>query len=89
MKCFYARAGITTIAGVSALQFRASSSPVIGVLSLAATLNNNGFVDILGNAGTGVFVATKARLPMIRLPIVYLSNLSMMQMWWWAAPVLR
>ncbi len=55
-------AGITTIAGVNTLQFRASSSPVIDMVSLAATLNNDGFVDIPGNTGTGVFAVATTNL---------------------------
>ena len=55
-------ASITAIAGVNTLQFRASTSPVIDMVALVATLNNNGFVDVPGNTGTGVFAVATTNL---------------------------
>ena len=52
-------APITPIVGVNTLQFRAAQDPVIDLIAVAATLNNDGYADIPGNTGTGVFsVAT-------------------------------
>jgi hypothetical protein len=47
------------IPGVNTLLFSASATPVPDVVALAATLNNDGIVNIPGTSGTGVFsVAT-------------------------------
>jgi calcium-activated chloride channel regulator 3/4 len=55
-------APITPIPGVNTLQFRASDQPVVDLIALAATLNNDGFVDIPGTSGTGVFAAATSNL---------------------------
>ena len=45
--------------GVNTLLFSASATPVADIVALAATLNNDGIVNIPGTNGTGVFaVAT-------------------------------
>jgi hypothetical protein len=47
------------IPGVNTLLFSASATPVADIVALAATLNNDGIVNIPGTNGTGVFaVAT-------------------------------
>jgi hypothetical protein len=47
------------ISGVNTLFFSASATPVADIVALAATLNNDGIVNIPGTNGTGVFaVAT-------------------------------
>jgi hypothetical protein len=51
--------GAGTLIGINTLFLSASSSPVPDVIALAATLNNDGIVNIPGTMGTGVFsVAT-------------------------------
>lgn len=52
-------APVTTIPGVNTLLFSASTPPIPDIVALAATLNNDGIVNIPGATGTGVFaVAT-------------------------------
>jgi hypothetical protein len=46
---------VRTIPGVNTLQFSVSPPPAADVVALAATLANNGIVDIPGATGTGVF----------------------------------
>jgi hypothetical protein len=48
-----------SIAGLNRLFFSAAASPIPDIVALAATVNNDGVVNIAGPAGTGVFaVAT-------------------------------
>jgi hypothetical protein len=52
-------AAADTISGVNTLLFSASATPIPDIVALAATIGNNGIVDIPGATGTGVFsVAT-------------------------------
>lgn len=52
-------APVGTISGVNTLLFSASATPVPDIVALAATLANDGIVNIPGATGTGVFaVAT-------------------------------
>ncbi len=55
-------ASITPIRGVNTLQLRASATPVTDLIALVATLNNDGFVDIPGTNGTGIFAAATSNL---------------------------
>ncbi len=55
-------APITPIRGVNTLQLRASTTPVTDLIALAATLNNDGFVNIPGTSATGVFAAATSNL---------------------------
>ncbi len=48
-------APIAAIPGVNTLKLRVSATPVIDLIALAATLNNDGYVDVPGATGTGVF----------------------------------
>src|SRR5262249_57486452 len=49
----------TIIPGVNTVLLSASSGPVPDIVALAATIDNNGIVNIPGSTGTGVFsVAT-------------------------------
>ncbi len=48
-----------TVSGVNTFSFSASGAPVPDIVAVAATLNNDGIVNIPANPGTGVFaVAT-------------------------------
>lgn len=48
--------------GLNTLLFSASDTPVPDIVALAATLNNDGIVNILGANGTGVFATATVNL---------------------------
>lgn len=48
--------------GLNTLLFSASTTPVPDVVSLAATLDNDGIVSVLGTQGTGVFAVAIANV---------------------------
>ena len=45
----------TVVSGLNTLLLSASATPVADIVALAATLNNDGYADIPGDTGTGVF----------------------------------
>lgn len=53
---------VGTIPGVNTLQFSVSRPPAADVVALAATLANDGIVNIPGATGTGVFSVTTVNL---------------------------
>ena len=53
-------AGILT--GINTVAFSASDSPVPDVIALAATISNDGIVNIPGNTGTGAFAVASANV---------------------------
>lgn len=44
----------SVVAGLNTLLLSASAAPIADIVALAATLNNDGYVDIPGDTGTGV-----------------------------------
>jgi hypothetical protein len=53
---------VGTVPGVNTLQFSVSPPPAADVVALAATLANDGIVNIPGATGTGVFSVTTVNL---------------------------
>jgi M6 family metalloprotease-like protein len=51
-----------TLSGINTLLLSASTSPVPDIVALAATLNNDGIVNIPGATGTGVFAVATVNL---------------------------
>ena len=45
----------TVVSGLNTLLLSASDTPVADIVALAATINNDGYVDVPGDTGTGVF----------------------------------
>ena len=53
---------VDTLVGINTLFFSASTTPVPDILALAATLTNDGIVNIPGTTGTGVFAVATVNL---------------------------
>jgi hypothetical protein len=53
-----------TVQGLNTLLLSASAAPVPDIVGLAATLNNEGIVNIPGEIGTGFFAVATVNLGM-------------------------